>query len=620
MRLQNIKFIYIKNIILFLIFGLIIATGTSYIQYNIKYEEIQKKLDNDSLVVSSDIKMQIQDYVSKVELCIDSLETNRLFTNYLIVNNKDKKEIVDSLFINSMENNKNFFQLRFIDKNGLEKIRIDKDKNSNAVFIVPNDKLQDKSDRYYFKDTIEEKENKFWYSNIDLNIEHGKLEQPLRPTFRVSKKVFYKGKLYGILVVNIEMKPLFEKLRVNNQFDMYIIDKDGYYIVNPDRKKDFSRYLNKAYTINSDFPKFDKNISNTLNGFIFPLDKYINNGENLKLILKVKADYLNNIKNNNLSLAYTIGLLTLLISIPIGLIISIPTSKLHMEFTKVYKENQKHVDIIDKYVITMTVDLNKKITGVSSALCNISGYSKDELLGENPSILKSGNLDTKVYKSLWEKISNGKVWVGELENKTKSGMLYWLKTTILPSFDDNKIDSYISIGENINDKKIIEKISQMDKLTQVYNRIKIDKSLDEEMKRFKRNKFIFSILLIDVDHFKLVNDTYGHQVGDKVLIEVSNILKKSCRNIDIVGRWGGEEFLIICQNTHIEGAMQLAQKIKDKIENFEFDTIKHLTVSIGLSQVNETDSIETFIKRVDNNLYSAKKHGRNKIVSDFEIV
>lgn len=432
--------------------------------------------------------------------------------------------------------------------------------------------------------------------------------------------MFYKGKLYGILVVNIEMKPLFEKLRVNNQFDMYIIDKDGYYIVNPDRKKDFSRYLNKAYTINSDFPKFDKNISNTLNGFIFPLDKYINNGENLKLILKVKADYLNNIKNNNLSLAYTIGLLTLLISIPIGLIISIPTSKLHMEFTKVYKENQKHVDIIDKYVITMTVDLNKKITGVSSALCNISGYSKDELLGENPSILKSGNLDTKVYKSLWEKISNGKVWVGELENKTKSGMLYWLKTTILPSFDDNKIDSYISIGENINDKKIIEKISQMDKLTQVYNRIKIDKSLDEEMKRFKRNKFIFSILLIDVDHFKLVNDTYGHQVGDKVLIEVSNILKKSCRNIDIVGRWGGEEFLIICQNTHIEGAMQLAQKIKDKIENFEFDTIKHLTVSIGLSQVNETDSIETFIKRVDNNLYSAKKHGRNKIVSDFEIV
>jgi diguanylate cyclase (GGDEF)-like protein/PAS domain S-box-containing protein len=287
-----------------------------------------------------------------------------------------------------------------------------------------------------------------------------------------------------------------------------------------------------------------------------------------------------------------------------------------VQFNKIYKDNLKYVDMIDKYVISMTVDLNKKILAVSKALCNISGFSKDELVGNDLAILKNKELNNRVCKDLWNNVSQGKVWIGEIENRKKNGELYWIKTTVLPNIENNKILSYSSISEDISDKKIIENISETDKLTQLYNRIKLDRSLENEFNRFKRNKSIFSLILVDIDFFKSVNDTFGHQVGDKVLIQISKILKENCRKIDILGRWGGEEFLIICVNTDILGACNLAEKLRKNIEEFEFDIVKHKTISLGVSQIIENDNIESLIKRVDNNLYQAKRSGRNKIIVD----
>lgn len=611
MKFKNIRLIYIKNILLFLLFGFIIALATSYIQYSVKYEDVKNKIQNDSFIVSNRIENRIKEYTNKVEISLDSIQTNKLFKNYLDNSNKKNSEISNYLFINTMKNNKNYFQLRFIDNKGKEKIRVER--YNSTTFIVKESKLQNKSNRYYFKDTINNTKGKYWYSYLDLNIENKKLEYPLRPTLRVSTKVIHKGRFYGILIVNIELKPLLDEIRKDEHFNIYIIDNDGYFILNPEPKKQWARYLDTKYTIDSELPNFR---NDSFGNYTFSLNKYFKNNENLKLILKVKDHYLTSLKENNRKLAYIIGLLTLLISIPISLIISVPISKLYMEFNKIYKENLKHIETIDKYVITMTVDINKKIVAVSKALCNISGYSKDELIGKTPSLFKSGNMDHAVYKDLWTKITNGDVWVGELENKTKDEKNYWIKSTILPNKEKQVIQNFTSISENINDKKIIEKISQMDKLTKIYNRMKLDNSLENEFHRFSRYNSIFSIILIDIDYFKLVNDTYGHQVGDKVLIQISKILKNSCRKTDIVGRWGGEEFMIICIDTGITGALKLSKNIKEKIENYNFDVVKHKTVSIGVSEVKDSDDIESIIKRVDSNLYKAKDSGRNKIIYD----
>ena len=160
----------------------------------------------------------------------------------------------------------------------------------------------------------------------------------------------------------------------------------------------------------------------------------------------------------------------------------------------------------------------------------------------------------------------------------------------------------------------LEKISITDRLTQLYNRHRLDKALYDEKNRADRYAEVFSIILLDIDHFKSVNDTYGHNVGDIVLIEIANILKENVRATDVVGRWGGEEFLIICTNSDIEATKIVAEKCRSAIESFEFTTIKHKTSSFGLSTYKKEKSIEGLIKEADDNLYKAKERGRNRVI------
>ncbi len=168
--------------------------------------------------------------------------------------------------------------------------------------------------------------------------------------------------------------------------------------------------------------------------------------------------------------------------------------------------------------------------------------------------------------------------------------------------------------------KQLEKLATTDKLTQLYNRQKIDQTLEYQVAYNKRYGHTFSIIIIDIDFFKQVNDHYGHLVGDSVLIEIADILKHSIRTSDIVGRWGGEEFLIICPHSSAHEAGILAEKIRFLIANYHFTSIeKTLTASFGVAQYhNKEMSIQTLVRLADNALYQAKDKGRNQVVCHTE--
>lgn len=615
---DGLKSLYIRNIVLTILFAVIVTIITSIVNYNIKYIEINEQIKKDVEFDSKKIKLSIKSYLDNIENTIDAILVNKIFTNYLQKNIEKDKKLVASLFESLMYSHKSLFQLRFIDKDGFEKVRIEKERNTNYIYAVPEELLQNKSSRYYFKKTIKNKEGSFYYSNLDLNVENKKIELPLRPTIRISTNVFYKGNFYGIIIANVEMDNLLSIIESNNNFNIYLVDNEGNFIIHPEKGKRWNKYLSNGHTVFSEF-----NSSNTLEAintqtdrFIFPLKSYFKNEEEIKLILEAENEYVNNVKNSNLKYLIILASSILIISIVLGFIISIPISKIYLNFNKLYKDNLRFMDIIDKYVITMNVGLDKKIISVSTALSKISGYKKDELIGKEPSILKSDDTSAELYKNLWNNISNGLVWEGELKDKGKDGTFYWLKSIILPNFNDNKkITSFTSISENITDKKVIEELSQTDKLTQLANRFMLDKSLEIEFERYKRTGRPFSILLIDIDKFKEVNDTYGHQVGDVVLIELSKILKENSRKIDTVGRWGGEEFLIVCSNTKETGALSFAEKIRKEVELNTFTYVKNKTVSIGLAEINNNDTILTLLQRADQKLYLAKENGRNQVVS-----
>lgn len=162
--------------------------------------------------------------------------------------------------------------------------------------------------------------------------------------------------------------------------------------------------------------------------------------------------------------------------------------------------------------------------------------------------------------------------------------------------------------------KLLEILAITDKLTNLYNRVKLDTVFESELNRAIRYESTFSIILIDIDFFKSVNDVHGHQVGDNVLIEFANILKTSIRDVDVLGRWGGEEFLIICPDTKTKGVISLAEHIRRKIELYSFKVVGNKTASLGVSSFMKEDTEEIMIQRADDGLYFAKQNGRNQVV------
>jgi len=163
--------------------------------------------------------------------------------------------------------------------------------------------------------------------------------------------------------------------------------------------------------------------------------------------------------------------------------------------------------------------------------------------------------------------------------------------------------------------KKLEIISVTDKLTGIYNRVKLDSILLYEKDIFDRFERPVSIILFDLDDFKLVNDNFGHQVGDEVLKKVSQIILEGKRQTDTFGRWGGEEFLVICHETSLAGAKKLAEKFRKDIESHGFETIESQTASFGVASFEKGDSVEKVFSKVDKKLYEAKSSGKNTVYS-----
>jgi diguanylate cyclase (GGDEF)-like protein len=171
------------------------------------------------------------------------------------------------------------------------------------------------------------------------------------------------------------------------------------------------------------------------------------------------------------------------------------------------------------------------------------------------------------------------------------------------------------LNESLLEKTIrLEKLATHDYLTDLFNRSKLDSMLNYELHQVRRyTSRNLSVLLFDIDNFKKVNDTYGHDVGDEILQKIARILTVSSRESDIVARWGGEEFFMMLPETNIEQALVVAEKIRLTIEHTKFNDDIRITCSCGIAQFRSSDDIKSLFKRVDEALYNAKESGKNQV-------
>ena len=282
--------------------------------------------------------------------------------------------------------------------------------------------------------------------------------------------------------------------------------------------------------------------------------------------------------------------------------------------SRVQAENklQEYIKIVDTNIPISRTDMQGYITSVSEAFCQLCGFKKEELIGRRHEMLHHPDFTKELYDNLVNTIASGYEWEGELKKIHRDGSVFWTKTLISPIFSDGIQTGFMAIDQDITDKKRIEKMSVTDKLTGIYNRIRLDEVLTKEFARYKRLDDTFSVILFDIDHFKNVNDTYGHLVGDEVLKTLASIVSSSVRESDIFGRWGGEEFLIICPATEKSGAYTLAEKLREKVAAYDFPTAGIVTCSFGVAEI-DIKGTDAMIKTADDALYKAKQSGRNRV-------
>lgn len=263
----------------------------------------------------------------------------------------------------------------------------------------------------------------------------------------------------------------------------------------------------------------------------------------------------------------------------------------------------------------------------------ILGYSQDDIPNPVPYSFFTSLIHPDDYlpvmKNMKDHMDNlTNVYEVEYRIKAKDGTYKWFYDRGKVTQRDKNNQAVLAAGivfditqKKLNEMRLIEEKKKLitesltDPLTGILNRRAILEELSQRMNHHLYDFEHLSILMLDIDFFKKINDNYGHIVGDKVLIKVSEIISQLIRGFDTVGRYGGEEFLVILPNTNSENAYKAAERIRKKIEETEFDDIEHLTVSIGFTSYAD-ESIESLINKADQNLYEAKRTGRNKVVGN----
>jgi|GEM_PF-2921023 len=259
------------------------------------------------------------------------------------------------------------------------------------------------------------------------------------------------------------------------------------------------------------------------------------------------------------------------------------------------------------------------IINVNSAFSQISGYGKHEVIGKNAGVTKSDKHDDRFYQDMWESLKQTGRWQGEIWDKHKLGQIYpkFLAINEITDKNDNVIN-YIGIFSDIsalkNTQNELEKLAYYDMLTNLPNRPHFFETLDHQLALAKRHKQHFSVLFIDLDGFKAVNDKFGHEVGDQVLKQVSKKLKNCVRKTDFVARLGGDEFTVILLNTdNIKQITQIAVNVnKELASQFKINNnIINIGASIGIfCYPNDGKDVHSILSKADDAMYVAKNSGK----------
>ena len=272
-------------------------------------------------------------------------------------------------------------------------------------------------------------------------------------------------------------------------------------------------------------------------------------------------------------------------------------------------------EIPDEVTIT---DSGGRITYVNRAYRERTGLSEEQVKGSLPRVLRTETADLKNDPGVWDALNAGETVVRTVRKQNQHGHWLDIEQRVAPvAAPDGGTTQLVIIGRDISDRVAAEealtRLATTDRLTGLNNRLRFEELLDVELERCRRGGAPFSLALFDIDDFKPINDEHGHETGDEVLRAIGRLLADNTRASDTVGRWGGEEFTLLLPDTPHAVARQAAQKLVELTATHAFALPRGITLSCGVTEVADNDSIKALLPRADRALYRAKENGKNQV-------
>jgi len=616
-----------KKHYIFLLFGLVSAVLVAVFLI-IKMETYLYNTEMDKIEVNHQIlKERLKDFTQEKDTFIKMISEYHHVEEFLSSKNTSSLETTKTFFYNLVKGSETIMQLRLLNISGMECVRIDRTPNHKIIQIKEKD-LQDKSKRDYFRKFSKLNEKSIGFSSLDLNIENNKVEVPWRPTLRIGVPVFVDGTRVGMVLINYRMDHWLENLSKITHNNFYLVDSEGYFIIHPDDNWAWSRYKTPAKNMNQFFTKVKNikidfsNIKISDNLFVKKINFF--NNESMFALYEPKISINTLLYEKLIQVTGFILVIFILLLVPIIRLIVFFIKNLNEEILE-RKEAEEQLMLYHSAVEHSTssiyiTDKNGLIEYANPKFYKVAGYSPKEIIGKNPKIFKSGEHSSSYYKELWNTILSGKSWHGEMVNKYKDGRKGYAVTSISPIKDEEgNIRHFVAVREDITELKDLQaeltQKAHFDTLTNIPNRTLFFDKLGKTLAISKRKKHAFALLFIDLDSFKSINDEYGHNIGDQLLVEVSRKLQSCIRESDTLARIGGDEFVILL--TEIASNDEpgiMAKRIIDILSKpIQVKAHKcNIGASIGISLYPEHSSdLDELLVLADKAMYEVKHFGKN---------
>jgi diguanylate cyclase (GGDEF)-like protein/PAS domain S-box-containing protein len=527
-------------------------------------------------------------------------------------------------------------QVRFLDETGMEVVRVNY--NAGDAVVVPDEALQFKGDRYYFDGTMQLEAGEVLVSPFDLNIEHGQVEQPLKPVIRFGVAVIDRqGQKRGIVVLNYlggDLLRRIEETADGSTGEVMLLNEAGYWLSGPDPEAEWGfMFEDKQHlTLANSSPQAWEQIIAAESGqfetrdglytyvTITPFDEGQVGSEDYvwKIVSVVGPETLSAAVKPSLqtlaliAIPFFLGLTAVSWNFARARAVQEQASDAIQLTAKVFESTSEGIFITDEHGL---------IVNANQAFSTITGYPVNEVVGQNPRIFKSERHDDEFYESFWKALLEHKRWQGEIWNRKKDGVVYpaWLRISAMED-EQGEVVHYVAVYNDITERKQIEQrlefLATHDPLTNLPNRALFNDRVRHAVELASRSENKAAMMFLDLDGFKEVNDSLGHEAGDQLLMDLSTRLREQLRESDTLARLGGDEFAFVIENINDRAA---AEKVARKILGTIAETMVidgqavSITGSLGVCIYPDNgEEVEVLLKNADTAMYRAKGAGRNQ--------